>query len=126
MAPSPQRIAVKGHQIAIAASATRGILAQRPGTAVRTMRHLHAIAIGFVVAGSAPALAQQSTGLDLSVPAAGPPLAAPFTKPGTARPGAAPRPEAESCVPGLPCGTQLYGAARRRSVLELQVPAWRW
>ena len=86
-----------------------------------------AAAVAIAAAAAGPAAAQQSPGLDLSLPsAAGPPLAVPFTKPGTSRPAPTLQSDSENCVPGLPCGTQLYGAARRRSTLELQVPAWRW
>jgi hypothetical protein len=47
-------------------------------------------------------------------------------KPGILRPMPAPTPNTDNCVPGLPCGTRLYGSARPRSAIELQVPAWRW
>lgn len=86
-------------------------------------RHLLAAAVLLAAAG--PSAGQPATGLDLSVPAVGPPVALPFRKPGGMPPQSA-RPQTENCIPGLPCGTQLYGSGRRRSAIELQVPALRW
>jgi len=75
------------------------------------------------IAAAGPAAAQPTGGLDLSFPsAAGPP----FSMPGASRQARSLQSNSENCLPGLPCGTQLYGAARRRSTLQLQVPAWRW
>ena len=86
-----------------------------------------AIVMAAAVAAAGPAAAQPAGGLDLSFPsAAGPPVSVPFTKPGASRPAPSLQSNGENCLPGLPCGTQLYGAARRRSTLQLQVPAWRW
>jgi hypothetical protein len=86
-----------------------------------------AIVMAAAVAAGGPAAAQPAGGLDLSLPsAAGPPVSVPFTKPGASRPSPSLQSNSENCLPGLPCGTQLYGAARRRSTLQLQVPAWRW
>jgi hypothetical protein len=92
---------------------------------LRRIMSRHLCAATMAVVAAAPAAAQPTTNLDLSIPAAGVPVTAPFRKPGTPPPAQPIRPETEGCVPGLPCGTQLYGNGRRRSTIELQVPAWR-
>ena len=73
-----------------------------------------------------PGVAEEpARGLDLSLAPAAPPAMAEVA-PTLAVPARRAEPDPGGCLPGLPCGTQLRGTTRRRSVLELQVPAWRW
>lgn len=82
-------------------------------------------AAALALAAAAAAGAGQSADLDLSLRSLGLPSAE-TGKPPSAFPAVPPAPNGGRCLPALPCGSRLYGAARKNGAIELQVPALHW
>ena len=87
---------------------------------LRGGRFKRAFALAAVMAAVSPALAGERDPWALPTPPAE------RGKPMIVTPPAPPPPDAAYCLPGLPCGTRLYGAVERNGAVEVTIPALRW